>query len=217
MENCISLCISTVPDDAMIDNAASSASPLIGNVFSRDDDAVGDVSLHFDGEAGCYVSREHDSWSSAKLDDGTAFPSRIFFTQQTFDVNQRKFCGLADYGGSWNGTVSQTWEITFDTEYLCVLSGTVVYNKADGGINYTIGEDMYYTNTKIDGRANAQTVERLEKEGATDKSLLPFRKHARKYHRRVVIDEYFHWMTSDKYHNTYDVHTPLHLSSNTHD
>ena len=214
----MSLCLSTVPDDAMIDNAASSASPLIGNVFSRDDYAVGIGSLHFDGEAGYYLSYEHARWSTTKLEDGAAFPSRIFFTQQTFDVNQRKFCGLADYGGSWNGTVSETWEITFDTEYLCVLSGTVVYNKADGGIRYseTIG-DIYYTNTKIDGRANAQTVERLEKEGATDRSLRPFRKHARKYHRRVVIDEYFHWMTSDKYHNTNDVHTPLHLSSNTHD
>ena len=84
-------------------------------------------------------------------------------------------------------------------------------------LSSTIGKDRYYTNKDIEGRANAQTVERLEKEGATDKSLLPFRKHARKYHRRVVIDEYFHWMTSDKYHNTYDVHTPLHLSSNTHD
>jgi len=76
-------------------------SKLMGNVFLRDDDEVGGESIHFDKQIGCFISLDHNKISNHKLDDGTPLPSRIIFTKQRFNAEERKFTGVTEYVGNW--------------------------------------------------------------------------------------------------------------------
>ena len=89
----------------------------MGNVFEKRY-GVGCGSVHFDENFGCYVSREHSRWSSMKFDDGSEWPSprRFFFSDISYDSEERRFTGLAEFGGSLFGDyVSLKFEIVFDT------------------------------------------------------------------------------------------------------
>ena len=106
---------------------------------------------------------------------------------------------MAQFGGTWNGYVPIKYEMTFDTKFLYVLSGSIVRIKVDGteGYSRTIGEDVYFTNADIDGRIDEETLKRLEVEGSTERSVKAFRRilvRARKYYRRLGIDDVFDWM-----------------------
>jgi len=103
----------------------------------------------------------------------------LFFTEHSFNSKTRKFCGLVNYGGSHRGTISETYEVIFDTHFLCVLSGRSVHNKVDGGKETcaTFGVTCIYTNSNLSGKVDVQTVKRLEGEGATKKTTCPFRQY----------------------------------------
>jgi len=162
-------------------NLKLSESPLMGTVFTRNNDDVGEISIHFDKKVGCYVSYEYDGYSSIKLDDGTAISKRMFFTEQTFDPDERKFTGVTDYGGIWEGDISERYEMTFDTQFLSVLSGKRFYIKENGEKKTvdTYGEDCFYTNTRLE-TMNEDTEKRLRGEGASEKSIEPVLKEFRK-------------------------------------
>ena len=162
---------------------------------------VGGMSLHFDKEIGCYVSCEHSDFSTKKFDDGAAWPPcrRLICTDQSYNSEERKFCGLVQFGGTWNGNVAIKYEITFDTQYLCVLSGRMVRIKVDGTEGYSrkIGQHFSYTNNDLDGRVDENTLKRLDNDGATETIMKQFRlflERARKYYRRLGIDDVFDWM-----------------------
>ena len=117
--------ISAVPPAPLTSSAPSSSigenslldSPLMGKVFVMDIHEVGDMSLHFDKEIGCYLSCEHSDFSSKTFDDGVAWPTcrRFICTDQSYNLEERKFCGLAQFGGTWNGNVAIKYEMKFDT------------------------------------------------------------------------------------------------------
>ena len=67
--------------------------------------------------------------------------------------------------------------MVFDTEFLCVLSGSCTDLKVDGkkGWCQTIGEDYIYINANLDGRVNTKILHRLEDEGASEKNIRPLR------------------------------------------
>ena len=121
---------STVPSplSAGIDRVSVSESSLTGKVFIKDDKEVRYEFIHFDKEVGCYVLFEYDDEvSNIKLDSRAAFPSGIFFTEQSFDPNKPKLSGLDDWGGTCYRSSSKHYELTFDTEFLCVLLGKSVW------------------------------------------------------------------------------------------
>ena len=82
--------------------------PLTGKVFLRDNTEVGEECLHFNGEGGNYISC---TALNIIMEDLSAFPSREFFTDQSFDANKRIFCE-----GIYLGWVSELWELIFEKE-----------------------------------------------------------------------------------------------------
>jgi len=142
---------------------------LMGSVFLKNDREVGNGSLHFDKEIGCYISCEHDLYSDRNLKDGTEWPPRVYFTEQSFNSNERKFCGLINFRGR------RMFELVFDKQFLCVLSGKIVRRKKRRKDQIKIfGKDCIYTNSNLAGNVDLRTVKRLEEEGATKKTLRPF-------------------------------------------
>jgi len=163
---------SSPPSTTINEKSTISGSPLIGNVYLKDDREVGNASLHFDEEIGTYLSYEHGVYSGRKLRDGTTWPSRVFFIEQSFDVQERTFRGSIDFG-------KRMFEIVFDTQFLCVLSGTIVRKRKRGDqIEASFGEDCVYTSSVFAGEVGTGTVQRLEGEGATKKTTHPFRQLA---------------------------------------
>jgi len=150
-----------------------SDSPLTGNVFLMNDGEFGDRSLHFNIE--CYLSLEHTRWSSLKFDDGTVFPSRIFFTEQSFDSERRKFCGIANFGGIFRGTISEKWEVIFDPKFLCIISGKIIYGTVDGIriCSHAIGKsyEVHYINADLDKTHSKKIAKRLNNEGAIEEPI----------------------------------------------
>jgi len=191
---------SSTPPTKIIEKAKATIfePSLMGNVFLRDDDETGLRSLHFNNEIGSYLSYEHDRYSNSKMDDGiTKWPSRIFFIEPSYNSNERTFSGLIDFEGSLaDGVVSHMYEIVFDTQFLCVLSGKIIRKRVDKEDQIeTFGQDCAYTNSNLVGKVNMQTLKRLEKEGATERNMRPIFKDPRKYHRCVVIEDFVDWMT----------------------
>merc|ERR1740124_1115921 len=155
--------------------AALLASPLLGNLFVRNSQDVGFESIHFTQEDGCYVSWEHADYSIEKKDDRTTLPSRILFTEQEFNLEKRTFSGLIDFHGSWGGVLYRHYELVFDTQFLCVVSGKTNLKKVSGETQTRdiFGKTCLYTNKHLEhiDDNNDEVVNRLENEGATEKSI----------------------------------------------
>jgi len=125
---------------------------------------VGLISLHFDEKIGNYVSFE--GYATRKLDDGSQFSSRLPFSDQSYDQNERKFCGVVSYGDNRakHGVKSQKWEFIFDTQFVSVLSGKMVLRRVYGKEKTVpFGKDICYTNANIKNVVDIHdTVKRLE-------------------------------------------------------
>ena len=73
---------------------------------------------------------------------------------------------------------SQQWVLVFDTEYLCVLSGSILQKEVDGQESITTaGKDFCYVNADLKGKMHLDTLKRLENEGASEKTLSYLRKY----------------------------------------
>lgn len=115
---------------------------LWGNVFIQGH-VVGLASYHFispDGEGvdGAYISYENPACSNwPPLANGSPVPSRVPFVDTSFDDNSRTFRGtipwMNRYQTTWSGCTSWHYEIVFDTEFTCILSGTVKMNHSEEG------------------------------------------------------------------------------------
>merc|ERR1740124_1764282 len=155
--------------------AALLASPLLGNLFVRNSQDVGFESIHFTQGDGCYVSWEHADYSIEKKDDRTTLPSRILFTEQEFNLEKRTFSGLINFHGSWGGVLYRHYELVFDTQFLCVMSGKTNLKKVSGETQTRdiFGKNCLYTNKHLEhiDDNNDEVVNRLENEGATEKSI----------------------------------------------
>lgn len=160
----------------------------MGNVYLRDNYQVGDLSVHFE-ESGSYVSYEDEYLSVLTYDDGSKLPSRAMFTETSFNTEERTFRGVLDYGDkTFNGAGSVTYEMIFDTQYVCVISGKIVYDKLDGKNIKNFGYDRCYTNTNLAEVVDVHTVQRLEEEGASFRTLNVFRFHEKLIRPQVVVN-----------------------------
>jgi hypothetical protein len=94
---------------AIVDDSAVRAmyysDRLWGNSFCQAM-TVGLASYHFTDEGNAYISYEHERTSVwPNLDNGQPIPSRISFTDTSFDEERRTFRGVID----WEGTHHTTW------------------------------------------------------------------------------------------------------------
>lgn len=108
-----------------------------GNVFVQQM-KVGLASYHFlsepSGQTGdyseAYISYEHPYVSQwPNLDDGSPVPSRVPFSGITWDRPGRTFRATIEwhnrYSTTWNGCARWRYEMVFDKEFTCILSGGV--------------------------------------------------------------------------------------------
>ena len=146
----------------------------MGKVFLRDSEMVGNRSIHFDQQIGPYLPYEGDIYKNSKLKDGSPWPSRKVLTDYSFNSNKRKFCGSFEF--EFEGT--HKYELVFDTQFMCVLSGNVVKKLANGKEELlTSGEDFCYVNADLKKKINIETLRWLENEGASDKTMSYVRKY----------------------------------------
>ena len=135
-----------------------------GNVFIQAM-MVGLASYHFEDENDVYISYEHIECSDwPPLDDGSPVPSRVPFVNHSYDPETRTFRGsirwIEAYGACWQGCEAWDYEIVFDTEFLCILSGTVKSFRIDGALGNThhYGEDLNYINAGLVERVKGACV-----------------------------------------------------------
>merc|ERR1712008_536853 len=86
--------------------------------------------LHIDEDVGPFVSHEG---FDVKFDNGMAVPRLMFFAEYSYSNTERKFSGLLDFAGNTlGGAGSISYEVIFDTIYMCVVSGNIVYRNQNG-------------------------------------------------------------------------------------
>lgn len=136
-----------------------------GNVFIQLV-SVGVASYHFIspdgvGEKGVYISYEHVRCSDwPPLDDGSLVPARVPFVNISYNTESRTFRGtipwLEAYGTCWQGNSSWIYEIVFDSEFLCILSGGVTMSSTNDRTalhpeerSSTYGDNLNYINAAI--------------------------------------------------------------------
>lgn len=145
---------------------------LWGNTFCQAL-KVGLASYHFlSPQDGAYISYENPlcaRWPS--LDDGTPVPSQVYFRNMSFDETEKIFRGTIewqqDHGTTWQGCSKWIYEMKFDSEYTCIISGGVKSihfgNDLDEVDMSTFGADLVYINAaimeKFDSLMNEETDE----------------------------------------------------------
>jgi len=172
--------ITSTPTTTTPESGNNSNFPLMGKVFLKDNEKVGHRSIHFHQEIDTYLSYEGNPYTGVKLTNGTPWPSRMLFSDTSFDRKERKFSGAFSFGNTCadGGVKSQQWVLVFDTQFLCVLSGSIV-RKNVGGQEFvtTAGKDFCYVNANLKGKINIDTLKQLEDEGASEKTLSYLRPH----------------------------------------
>lgn len=131
-----------------------------GNVFIQGY-SVGYASYHFAPlEEGvspkAYISYESQKCSLwPPLDDGSPIPSQVNFIETSFDESSRTFRGtipwLSIYNTSWNGAEAWKYEMVFDSEFTCILSGavTAIHNGESERIMSQFGHVLNYVNAAM--------------------------------------------------------------------
>lgn len=140
---------------------------------------VGLASYHFlsSETEEAYISYEHPlcaQWPS--LDDGSPVPSQVAFRGIEFNPVERVFRGKIEwqqeFGTTWQGAKKWIYEIRFDSEFTCVLSGKVSSIVQDDQVQEMscFGDDLIYINAGILDKFNhllsPDTTE--EPDGSTD-------------------------------------------------
>jgi hypothetical protein len=101
-----------------------------GNVFCKRL-TVGRASYHFvSPERGAYISYEHPSCQDMPpFDDGSPLPTRVDFHDIDWNPHERKFRGTIewerDFGTSWNDNIRWKLDMTFDSEFVTILTGGI--------------------------------------------------------------------------------------------
>ncbi|KAL7569910.1 hypothetical protein ACA910_008574 [Epithemia clementina (nom. ined.)] len=130
---------------------------LWGNVFCQALQ-VGLASYHFEGneEGDVYISYESPSTGMwPPLDNGQAVPARVPFRNISFDPESRTFrghiCWQEEYGTSWQGMIRWEYEMVFDRDYTCIVSGHVDSVNSHGiqECMSRYGESLVYCNAKL--------------------------------------------------------------------
>lgn len=131
-----------------------------GNIFIQFL-AVGVASYHFissngTGLDGAYISYEHHRCSVwPPLDNGSPIPARVPFVEVSFDADTRTFRGRIPwfdrYCTTWQGSKLWDYEIVFDSEFICIISGKVNSVIADDSEHnmYHFGETLNYVNVAV--------------------------------------------------------------------
>jgi len=163
---------------------------LWGNSFCQGY-CVGMASYHFlkpdcNGNLHAYISYESprtEMWPS--LDNGDNVPSRVPFRNIQWNSETRTFngdiCWEEDYNTTWMGERLWKYEITFDSTFMFVLSGTVTRST---GEPHKFGIDLVYINAAIESTLkeelqnsqgeymqHLEAIRRWRDAGATPKTL----------------------------------------------
>lgn len=104
-----------------------------------------------------YISYEHPATAQwPALDNGRPLPSRVRFRNISFP-DPHTFRGeilwQEEFGTPWQGMAKWEYEMKFDQEFLCIVSGHVkqatLYNQADPREWSRFGDDLIYINAAL--------------------------------------------------------------------
>jgi hypothetical protein len=131
---------------------------LWGNTFCQVY-KVGLASYSFVSPEESYISYEHPLTSRwPPLDDGSPVPSQVYFQNTSLNETERVFCGTIEwqeqYETTWQGCSKWMYNIKFDSQYTCVVSGGVKsilhgHDEDDAQDMSTFGVDLVYINAAI--------------------------------------------------------------------
>jgi len=138
------------------ENAKYKPESLWGNTFIQGN-TFGMAAYHFEIDfSPPYISYDNIMCSLTwpTLDDGQPIPSRIYFKQLMWDSKTRTFEGVIDWmethGTTWQGMSSWTYQMVFDTNFMCILSGNIVTKNATGTVEMSrFGSDLIYLNAAL--------------------------------------------------------------------
>lgn len=125
---------------------------LYGNIFCQGF-KVGLASYHFESADNIYISYQHAATSRwPPLDNGMPVPSRVHFCNIYVDgfTFRGSICWLDDYGTSWQRQDRWDYEMVFDEEFTCIVSGTVT--SWSNGVPHEMsryGEILNYVNAGL--------------------------------------------------------------------
>ena len=137
---------------------------LWGNTYIQNN-KIGLVSYHFERKSSsnseeeeeaavAYISFHHPMIGTlTPLDNGQPVPSRVMFRNVVCSPDMRTFrasiCWYDDYHTTWNGMKQWDYEIYFDSQWMCIQSGSVrSIALQDGTVQATsvFGKDLIYIN-----------------------------------------------------------------------
>ena len=134
------------------------ADSLWGNVFCQGF-TVGLASYHFmksDGNPNEYNYSAYISYENPKtgqwpdLDNGQPIPSHAYFRNIQWNEQTRTFKGdilwMEDHGTTWTGHSKWMYEITFDSTFKFIVSGTCTM---ESGEPLQFGRDLVYINAAL--------------------------------------------------------------------
>jgi hypothetical protein len=140
------------------------ADSLWGNTFCQAF-TVGLASYHFikpeedrvnnnTEEFQAYISYENPKTTQwPNLDNGHPIPSRVQFRNIQWNEETRTFKGdilwMEDYGTTWTGDSKWMYEITFDTSYRFIQSGTCTMSNREPTHQF-FGHDLIYLNAALE-------------------------------------------------------------------
>jgi hypothetical protein len=110
-----------------------------------------------DAQPNVYISYEHsDTAQWPALDNGRPLPSRVRFRNISFP-DPHTFRGEIrwqdDYGTPWQGQARWEYEMKFDEEFLCIVSGHVrsatLYNQEEAQEWSRFGDNLIYINAAL--------------------------------------------------------------------
>jgi hypothetical protein len=130
---------------------------LYGNTFCQGL-RVGLASYHFVNSSCAYISYQHIDVSDwPLLDNARPIPARVYFRNIEFRSEDNIFRGdilwKQDYGTSWQGCSQWKYEMKFDSQMLCIVSGTVhsIYDDGETKEMSKFGEALIYVNAALFG------------------------------------------------------------------
>ena len=136
------------------------------------------ASYHFDSSRDMYICYQHrdaiTNWPA--LDDGQPIPSRMPFTQ--VEIEGTTFHGVIDWYGrfqtTWQKCKRWKYEIVFDSNFLCILSGSVQMD-GEETISSLFGKDLIYINaallTSRELREAGRSHQQLRTAGASPETI----------------------------------------------
>ena len=160
---------------------------LWGNMFYQVG-KFGVASYHFISESGNGLNGAYISYESPEcavwppLDDGSPVPSRVPFTNISWDPELRIFRGKIEwqhkYGSTWQGDALWEYEMKFCPDYLAIVAGYVKSSYSSNANFLQVKNEFGRSLVYINGRSSEKILSVMSRDEAKNIFLQVFASHS---------------------------------------